>query len=78
MPVQILAPEIDPQFSLEMKNFCNITIPKMGLAYSYEHFPGVEHSFALRGDLNDGKEREAMVRAKNVAVGWFRQWLTVE
>lgn len=78
VPVQIMAPEFDSQFTEELKTFSNQTIPKLGVAYDYQYFPGLEHAFAIRGDPRKPAEREGMERAKNAAVLWFRQWLRVE
>ena len=75
VPVQILAPEIDPMFTEELKTFSNQTIPTLGVAFDYQFFPGLEHAFAVRGDPQKPAERKGMERAKNAAVLWFRQWL---
>jgi dienelactone hydrolase len=72
VPVQILAPEFDPMFTDELKAFSNQTIPKQGVAYDYQYFPGLEYAFASRGDPNNPAERKGMERAKNSAVFWFR------
>lgn len=76
VPVQIMAPEFDPMFTAELKEFSNRTIPTLGVPYDYQYFPGVEHAFAVRGDPKNPAEMKAMERAKNAAVLWFRQWLT--
>ncbi|KAH6974598.1 putative endo-1,3-1,4-beta-D-glucanase [Ilyonectria sp. MPI-CAGE-AT-0026] len=78
VPVQILAPELDPMFTEELKAFSNQTIPTLGVAYDYQFFPGLEHAFAIRGDSRKPSERDGMERAKNAAVLWFRQWLQVQ
>lgn len=75
VPVQLLAPEIDPQFTEELKEFSNRVIPTLGVAYDYQYFPGLEHGFSIRGDPNKPGEKKGMERAKNAAVLWFRQWL---
>lgn len=75
VPVQILAPEIDSQFTPELKIFSNEIIPAAGVAYDYQYFPGLEHGFATRGDPSNSAERKGMERAKNATVLWFRQWL---
>ncbi|KAL1851903.1 hypothetical protein Plec18167_007596 [Paecilomyces lecythidis] len=77
VPVQIMAPEIDPQFTEELKMFSNLVIPRLGVAYDYQFFPGLEHAFAIRGDPNNPAERRGMERAKNAAVSWLREWLYV-
>lgn len=75
VPVQILAPEIDPVFTPELKEFSQKTIPSLGLPLDYQHFPGVEHAFSVRGNRADEAEMKALERAKNAAVHWFKQWL---
>ncbi|OJI96470.1 hypothetical protein ASPVEDRAFT_121830 [Aspergillus versicolor CBS 583.65] len=78
VPVQILAPEIDPMFSPELKETCNRVIPSKGVPYDYQYFPGVEHGFATRGYSDNRVEREAMVRGIGSVVSWFRYWLHVK
>lgn len=75
VPVQILAPEIDPAFNAELKKHSFETIQKLGLPFDYQHFPGVAHACLVRGDPEKPGEREAMLRGKNAAVSWFRQFL---
>ena len=75
VPVQILAPEHDQMFTPELKEYANKVIPTLGVPYDYQHFPGIDHAFAVRGDPNVPGERDGMERAKNAAVLWFRQWL---
>ncbi|WYZ37080.1 hypothetical protein EsH8_II_000586 [Colletotrichum jinshuiense] len=75
VPVQVLAPEIDPVFTAELKSHCFETVMKKGVPFEYHHFPGVEHSCLTRGDPEKTGEREAMTRGKSVAVNWFNQFL---
>ncbi|KAH7038962.1 putative endo-1,3-1,4-beta-D-glucanase [Macrophomina phaseolina] len=75
VPVQILAPEIDPQFTEELKSFSNRVIPRLGVPYDYQHFPGLEHGFAVRGDPEIPGEREGLERAKAAVVLWMLHWL---
>ena len=75
VPVQILAPEHDPAYLPDMKAYTFETIMKNGLYFDYVHFPGVEHGCLTRGDAELKGEREAMARAKNAAVSWFKQFL---
>jgi len=77
VPVQILAPEIDPMFTEELKEFANRVIPTKEVAYDYQYFLGLEHGFATRGDLDNEAERRGLERAKDAAVSWFREWLHV-
>ena len=73
--VQILAPEIDPVYTAELKMHTFETVQKLGIPFDYQHFPGVAHSSLNRGDEKKPGEREAMARGKNAAVGWLRQFL---
>jgi dienelactone hydrolase len=75
VPVQIPAPEFDAMFTPELKEFSNKVIPTLGVPYDYQYFPGIEHSFATRGDQQGEAQMRALTRAKNTAVYWFRQWL---
>lgn len=75
VPVQILAPEHDQVFTPELKEYCNKVIPTLGVEYDYQHFPGMNHGFASRGNPNSKAEEQALVRAKNAAVHWFKQYL---
>ncbi|KAL2146587.1 hypothetical protein VTI28DRAFT_3478 [Corynascus sepedonium] len=78
VPVQMLAPEVDMMYSAELKTFTFATLQKNGRPFDYQHFPGVEHGALVRGSEKHKGEKEAMVRAKNAAVAWFRQWLHTE
>jgi hypothetical protein len=49
---------------------------KDGLPVEWVHFPNMAHGCMTKGDENTEGEREAMVRGKNSAVAWFRQWLS--
>lgn len=78
VPAQIMAPEIDPKFTPELKAFSNATIPTLNLPYDYQFFPGLTHAFAIRGDPGNPQERKGMQRAKDAAVYWFRLWLNTQ
>jgi hypothetical protein len=58
-------------FTDELKAFSNQTIPKQGVAYDYQYFPGLEHAFTSRGDSNNPAERKGMERGKFSAIFWF-------
>lgn len=75
VPVQILAPERDQVYTAELKTHTFQTVPTKGVAFDYQHFPGVEHACLVRGDETKDGEREAMVRGKNAAVAWLKQFL---
>ncbi|KUJ12522.1 alpha/beta-hydrolase [Mollisia scopiformis] len=75
VPVQIIAPEIDPQFTPGLKELANSIIPTLGVPYDYQYFPGIEHGFATKGDESKIAEYSAVKRAKGSMVAWFRLWL---
>ncbi|KAK5017493.1 endo-1,3-1,4-beta-D-glucanase [Cryomyces antarcticus] len=75
VPVQICAPETDPQFSPQPKEHANKVIPGLGVPYDYQYFPGLVHGFAIRGDHTDKKQKDGLERAKNAAVYWFNEHL---
>ena len=75
VPVQMLAPEHDEAYLLEMKMYTFEKVMAKGVPFDYVHFPGVEHAGLVRGDENKAGERVAMARAKDAAVGWFKQFL---
>lgn len=62
-------------FSPEMKLYANSVIPSLNVEYDYQFFPGMSHGFATRCDQSDEKQKKALERAKNAAVGWFAQFL---
>lgn len=75
VPVQVLAPEFDHAYAAELKSYTFETLQKLGVPFEYAHFPGVHHACFIRGDEKKEGEREAMVRGKNAAAVWMKQWL---
>ncbi|KAI9662975.1 MAG: hypothetical protein M1821_008022 [Bathelium mastoideum] len=75
VPTQILSPETDPQYTPELKQFSLDTLPKLGIDFEYIYFPGLVHGFAVKGDRNDPKQKDALEKAKNSAVNFFKQYL---
>ncbi|KAI0378167.1 dienelactone hydrolase family protein [Hypomontagnella monticulosa] len=75
VPVQVLAPEIDPVYTPELKSHTFETWAKSGIEFEYRQFKGVAHGGLVRGNEEKPGERAAMTRAKNAAVGWFNQFL---
>ncbi|KAF7553574.1 hypothetical protein G7046_g7074 [Stylonectria norvegica] len=75
VPVQVLAPEIDPAYTLELKRHTFETMLGKKVAFDYQHFPGVHHACLVRGDEHREGEMAAMERGKNAAVAWMKQYL---
>ncbi|KAL8969058.1 MAG: hypothetical protein Q9183_002175 [Haloplaca sp. 2 TL-2023] len=80
VPTQILAPEHDPVFTLELKQFANQEIRKvLGEGrYEYIDFPGLAHGFATRGDPDDEVQREGLEKGMRDVARWMGRWLSVE
>jgi dienelactone hydrolase len=75
VPVQILAAEVDPTYTDELKVLTFQKLQSVGTPFDYQHFPVVQHGCLTRGDEKKEGERAAMVRGKNAAVAWFTQHL---
>lgn len=75
VPVQILAPEMDPVFTQELKDHANKTIPTLNVPYEYVYFPGVAHGFASKGDPNNELQKTSLERAKRRALNFFNEYL---
>ncbi|KAF4972205.1 hypothetical protein FSARC_1187 [Fusarium sarcochroum] len=75
VPVQVLAPENDHEYTNEMKSYTFETLSKAGVQWEYVHFPGLRHGFASRGDPNDTNQKNGLERAKRNAVHFFNEYL---
>ncbi|KAF2849029.1 dienelactone hydrolase family protein-like protein [Plenodomus tracheiphilus IPT5] len=75
VPVQVLAPEHDVQYTQELKAYTLEVLPKAGVPFEYVYFPGLVHGFAARGNPNEPKQKEGLERAKRSAVAWFVEYL---
>ncbi|RGP61667.1 dienelactone hydrolase family [Fusarium longipes] len=75
VPVQVLAPEHDHEFSAELKAYTFESLSKTGVPWEYVHFPAMKHGFASRGNPNDKREKDGFERAKRSAVQFFNEFL---
>ncbi|EJD36890.1 dienelactone hydrolase family protein [Auricularia subglabra TFB-10046 SS5] len=75
VPTQVLASEIDPVYTAELKTHTFLKLQELGVPFDYQHFPGVEHGCFSRGDETTPGERSAMERGKNATVAWLLQYL---
>lgn len=75
VPVQMLSTEIDQMYTPEMKTYTFETLTKLQIPFDFQHFPKAVHGCLSRGDEKVPGERDTMVRGKNAAVSWFKQWL---
>lgn len=74
VPLLINAPEHDPAFTQELKDYANTKIPTLGVDYVYEFYPKVMHGFAVKGDPNDPVQKEAFERCKSRTSQWIVQY----
>ncbi|RAH42075.1 dienelactone hydrolase family protein [Aspergillus brunneoviolaceus CBS 621.78] len=75
VPVQVLAPERDPVYTLQMKAFTIQNLQERGVEFEYRFFPGVEHGCFTRGDEGVPGEREALGRGREAVGCWMGGWL---
>ncbi|KAF2108213.1 Alpha/Beta hydrolase protein [Lophiotrema nucula] len=75
VPVQVQAPETDPQWTPEIREYANKKIPELGVPYDFVYFPGLMHGFAARGDPEKKIEKDGLERAKRSAVNFFNEFL---
>ncbi|EXJ59526.1 esterase/lipase [Cladophialophora psammophila CBS 110553] len=74
-PTQLLAPEEDPTYTPELKEYSLKVLPTLNIDYDYQYFAGLTHGFATRGDTENPTQKKGLERAKNAAVSWFREYL---
>ncbi|KAF2665583.1 dienelactone hydrolase family protein [Microthyrium microscopicum] len=74
VPIQILDPELDPVYTVDLKTYTSQTLQQLNVSFDYQYFPGVEHACLVRGDPGKPGEHEAMIRGKNAAVNWLQQF----
>ncbi|MCJ1339590.1 hypothetical protein MMC09_004880 [Bachmanniomyces sp. S44760] len=70
-PLSISAAETDSIFTTEKRHESEEILKKTGLPWQINLFSGVQHGFAVRGDLNRLEARFAKEQAFYQAVLWF-------
>lgn len=75
VPVQVLSPEHDHSYTKELKQYTLETVPQTGVQWEYVYFPGMQHGFAVRGDINDNRQNDGLARAERSAVRFFKDYL---
>ena len=79
-PLSIAAAETDQIFPAEQRRLTEDVLKELStgdkkIAYQMNLYSGVEHGFAVRGDIKDERAKYAKEKAFQQAVEWFHQWL---
>ncbi|PGH34371.1 esterase/lipase [[Emmonsia] crescens] len=74
-PYAISAAETDAVFPANMRHESEEILTKVGLPWQINLFSGVEHGFAVRGDLSNKVVKFAKEQAFVQAVTWFHEHL---
>eukprot|EP00026_Physarum_polycephalum_P016489 Phypoly_transcript_17408.p1 GENE.Phypoly_transcript_17408~~Phypoly_transcript_17408.p1 ORF type:complete len:258 (+),score=48.60 Phypoly_transcript_17408:22-774(+) len=75
-PTLFLCAEVDRAFPAEARQQAEAIMEKKKPLYSlFKLYPGTEHGFAVRGNLNNKPEADAAMDAKNEAVAFFKRVL---
>lgn len=75
-PLFLSCAEIDHTFPNEFRNRAVDIMQGEKKHYQVQLFQGVEHGFALRGDLNNAYERYTKEQSLKGIADWFDFWLT--
>lgn len=74
-PLAISAAEDDEYFPRDMRHKSEAILAHTGLPYQITLFHGVEHGFAVRGDMTNKTIKFAREQAFLQAVTWFNEHL---
>lgn len=74
-PYAISAAETDSIFPTEKRHHSEVLLKEVGQPYQINLYSGVEHGFAVRGDLSNKVAKYAKESAFLQAVQWYEQWL---
>ena len=74
-PVSIAAAETDSIFPTEKRHESEEILKNTKLPFQINLYSGVEHGFAVRGDVTNKAQKFAKEAAFYQAVSWFDTWL---
>ena len=74
-PLAIAAAETDAIFPEEKRHQTEKILKEMGASYQINLYSGVEHGFAVRGDLEKRHTLYAKESAFLMALQWFEEYL---
>lgn len=67
--------ENDEIFTKELRQKTETKLAETKATYQINLFGGMEHGFAVRGDMKDPKQKFAKEQAFYQAIAWFREYL---
>lgn len=77
-PLFLSCSQIDHTFDTQSRRFALDKMNEDGKAYHLQLFSGVQHGFALRGDMSKPYERWVKEQSLEGIVKWFDFWLGYE
>jgi len=72
VPISIICVEDDPLFPDEIRKAGEDALVKSGVEHEVKIYPGVPHGFAVLGDYEDPKIKEAQQQAFGEMLGWLQ------
>lgn len=66
---------IDEIFTTEQRQETEAKLAQNKATYQINLFGGMEHGFAVRGDMEDPKQKFAKEQAFYQAITWFKEYL---
>ncbi|KAI1492806.1 alpha/beta-hydrolase [Biscogniauxia mediterranea] len=75
-PLFLSCSEVDHTFPMEYRNRAISILTENKKQYHLQLFSGVEHGFALRGDMNNPYERWVKYQSLKGIIAWFDFWLS--
>jgi dienelactone hydrolase len=70
-PLAIAAAEVDDIFPTNLRHESETILRETGVPYQLNVYSGVDHGFAVRGDLSDKRQKYAKESAFVLALQWF-------
>ncbi|KAL5320135.1 hypothetical protein ACEPPN_010936 [Leptodophora sp. 'Broadleaf-Isolate-01'] len=74
-PLSLSAAETDQIWPTDKRHESEVILAKTGQPYQINLFSGVEHGFAVRGDLSNEQLKFAKEQAFLQAIAWFDKYL---
>jgi dienelactone hydrolase len=72
VPMSLICVENDPLFPEEIRKAGEDALVKNGIEHEIKIYPGVPHGFAVLGDYDDSKIKEAQQQAFGEMLGWLQ------